>query len=222
MLDKDYTIEETVQYAKMRGWTEVQVLADLKFRIASGEDINFRETGNSTAVMSAAAAGYLSIVKLLIEQGADLAVKNRFEEDVVACAKLSKKKDVIDLIKTAIKAGGAIQAADPQIALVYFRPKPGSQAEYTFFPSKSFKKEHDSIANDVGFFLNPCEILKLQPIKPPTIKAGIISINIEEGKVTIHDSEWDNLNEKQLKQVLKNSTSEIYDIDAVVREYLSE
>jgi hypothetical protein len=36
------------------------------------------------------------------------------------------------------------------------------------------------------------------------------------------DSDWDNLDEKQLKQLLKKLISEVYDIDALVREYLPE
>ena len=96
-LDNEYNIEETISYAKLRGWAETQILADVQQRLSKAEDINQQIDGGSTPIMSAAAEGYISIVRLLLDAGADLKRKNRWKEDVISCAKLSGNKEIINL-----------------------------------------------------------------------------------------------------------------------------
>ena len=44
---------------------------------------------------------------------------------------------------------------------LYFRPKKGTEAEYTFYPTDEFKAENECDADDVGFFLRDTEVLYL-------------------------------------------------------------
>lgn len=211
-------MESTISLSKIKGWSEEMVLADVKRRIKMGEDINLTEGGGTTSVMSAASKGYASVVKLLIDAGANLALKNKWKDDVISCAKLSGNKELINFIKAAAKAGGAAIDSAP----LYFRPKKGTEAEYTFYPSTQFKRDHESEENDVGFFLNESEVLKLEPIKNVTSKGRVMTIYIDEGKVTLHPDAWDTLDEKSLKPLLSKSTVVFHDIDRIVYEYLSD
>lgn len=221
MLEDKYNIEKTINYGQMRGWSESQILADVRIRLSNGEDINQQVDGGSTPLMSAAAAGYSSVVRALLEAGADPLRKSRWKEDAIACAKLSENEEIVDLIKNAVKQNRGASAAASMPAL-YFRPKARTEAEYTFFPTKQFKIENNSTENDVGFFLHRKEVLKLEPIKGSSRKGGALTIFVNEGKVTINIDAWDELSEREVAVIVKKSTVDIHDISNIVREYLSD
>ena len=221
MLESKYNIEKTINYGKLRGWSESQILADVRLRLSKGEDINQQVDGGSTPLMSAAAAGYSTIVRALLEAGADPALKNRWKEDAVICAKLSEKKEIIDLINNALKENNGASAVARMLPL-YFRPKAKTEAEYTFFPSKQFKVENNSKENDVGFFLNNKEVLKLEPIKGASKKGGVLTIYVNEGRVTLNIDDWDEVTEDKVVALVRRSTVNVHDISNIVREYLSD
>lgn len=104
----------------------------------------------------------------------------------------------------------------------YFRPKKGTEAEYTFFPSRAFKASHDREDDDVGFFLRHNEVLRLDPTKPSIRKAGVETIYVQEGKVTISFAAWDSLDETSLKPLLADRRVEIHSIENIIREYLTD
>ncbi len=220
VLDSEYSIEETISYGKTRGWSENQILADLRLRLLKREDLNKQINGSSTPLMSAAAAGYISIVKVLLEAGADPLLRNIHNDDVIVCAKLSGKKALIDLVKNAIKdrKGSAVAL----LPILYYRPKAKTEAEYTFFPTKKFKLEHRAKKNDVGFFLNSKEVIRLDTVKESALKKSVLTIFINEGKVTLNIDAWDELSEKQVAGFIKKSSGDIHDISKIIREYLEE
>lgn len=193
---------------------ETVVLTEVKRRVDGGESVDAtEEDGDSTAVMRAAFAGYLSVTRFLIEAGANLSLKDRWKEDVMSCAKLSENKEVIALVRAALKGSGASASI-----VLYYRPKDGTEAEYTFYPNKKFKVVHDAEADDVGFFLKDNEVLKLEPTKKVSTKADILTIPIEEGKVTIWTDQWDIVEEKALKKL----KLVVHDIDKIINEYLTD
>ena len=108
------------------------------------------------------------------------------------------------------------------LGVKYFRPKMATESEYTFFPSNEFKAEHDRDDCDVGFFLRDNEILKLDPVKPSTSKAGAETIYLQEGRVTIVSAAWDRIDEAELKRLLGDGAVEIHSIEDIVREYLTD
>jgi hypothetical protein len=203
----------------MRGWSENQILADLKLRLSKKEDVNKQIKGGLTPLMSAALAGYVSVVKALLEAGADPLLKNRFNEDLIACAKLSENKEIIDLAKSAFNAKGSTKAAS--LPIMYFRPKTRMEAEYTFYPAKIFKAEHNATEKDLGLFLNSKEVLKLSPIKESSLSANVLTVFVKEGKVTININDWDELLEKKVTGLLDKSSVDIHGMSDIIREYLS-
>ena len=221
MLDSEYNMEETISYGKMRGWSERKILVDVKLRISLGEDINQQKDGGATPLMSAAASGYFSIVQVLLDSGANVLLKNRWKEDSISCAKLSEKKEIIDLLVRVVKEKSGSTGLSTQ-PVIYFRPKVKKQAEYTFIPTKNFKAENKSSAKDVGFFLNSTEILKLNPIKVPVESLGVLKIYIAEGTISINIGDWTELSEKKVEALIDKSSVDIHDINNVINEYLSE
>ena len=222
MLEKQFNLQETISYGSMKGWSEEQILADVRERIAAGEDINKQVDRGSTAIQSAAAEGYLSVVRFLIDAGADLTLKNRWKEDLMSCAKLSENKAIISLVKDAITAQSSSGTTAAVQSILYFIPANKTEAEYTFIPSKKFKKEHGAEAEDVGFFLNHEEVLKLEPIKKPVIKKGVMTISIDEGIVALKQGAWEELTEQQVNSLAAKSEISIHDIDNMIREFLSD
>jgi ankyrin repeat protein len=130
-LDYEYNLEETISYAKSRGWAETQILEYVRQRLSNAEDINQQIDVGSTPIMSAAAEGYISIVRLLLDAGADLKRKNRWKEDVISCAKLSGNKEIIDLIKNSLNDKDRASSA-VSVRTLYFRPKGNIEAECDF------------------------------------------------------------------------------------------
>ena len=76
--------------------------------------------------------------------------------------------------------------------------------------------------NDVGFFLNSTEILKLNPIKVPVESLGVLKIYIAEGNISINIGDWTELSEKKVEALIDKSSIDIHDINNVINEYLSE
>jgi hypothetical protein len=217
MFEEIKTFDQLFFVAMGKKTPEEQILKEIEKRIKRGDDINQQIDGSSTPVMSAAAAGYLSVVNLFIQSGADLTLKNKWKEDVLKSAKYSESKEMVALVKGALKGANATE----EPATVYYQPKLKTEAEYTFTPNKKFKTEHDSEEADVGFFLNDGEVLTLNPTKPVSTKAGTTTISIDEGKVTIKTGEWEEKDEKSLKPLLKKGKVELHGIDHIVQEYLS-
>jgi hypothetical protein len=98
---------------------EEQILKEIEKRIKRGDDINQQIDGSSTPVMSAAAAGYLSVVNFFIQSGADLTLKNKWKEDVLKSAKYSESKEMVALVQGALKGANATE----EPATVYYQPK---------------------------------------------------------------------------------------------------
>ena len=218
MLNSEYTLQETMRYADARKWTDQQLLQDIDLRIKKGEDINACDDSGTTALMSAATENRILIVKRLIELGADLTKNNKWKEDVLACAKYTQNKELIDYVKGALKGIAQVKLSKES----YYRPNLTSGSEYTFYPSSKFKKKTKSDADDVGYFLNKNEILQLCKLKDDVLKSGARKMHIDEGVVTIIDKEWTAMTESQLKPMLIKSKIEIHDINCIIREYLSE
>lgn len=217
MFEDIKTFDQLFFFAMGKKTPEEQILKEIEKRIKRGDDVNQQIDGSSTPVMSAAAAGYLSVVKFFIQSGADLTLKNKWKEDVLKSAKYSESKEMVALVKAALK--GTDSTAEP--AAVYYQPKLKTEAEYTFTPNKKFKTEHDSEEADVGFFLNDGEVLTLNPIKPVSTKDGTTTISIDEGKVTIKTGEWEEKDEKSIEQLHQKGRVDLHGVDHIVQEYLS-
>ncbi len=216
MFEDIKTFDQLFFVAMGKKTPEEQILKEIEKRIKRGDDVNQQIDGSSTPVMSAAAAGYLSVVKFLIQSGADLTLKNKWKEDVLKSAKYSESKEMVALVKAALK--GTDSTDEP--AAVYYQPKLKTEAEYTFTPNKKFKTEHDSEEADVGFFLNDGEVLTLNPTKPVSTKSSTTTISIDEGKVTIKTGEWEEKDKKSIEQLLQKGRVDLYGVDHIVQEYL--
>lgn len=217
-MEDDLTLCESITLASDKGQSESSLLALVKKFLGSGVSPNAPDEGGTTPVMAAAMKGYLSVVQCLVEAGADLSLKNQWKEDVITCAKLSDNKDLLKYLRSALK-GVPAQAASQQL---HFLPNKGTEAEYTFYPSKTFMAAHGSDEKDVGFFLADNEVLLLEPTKPPKSTKGLLTICIEEGKVTINESQWTVLSPEEAEKFLKKKNVSIHTIDNIVAEYLSD
>jgi hypothetical protein len=71
MFEEIKTFDQLFFVAMGKKTPEEQILKEIEKRIKRGDDINQQIDGSSTPVMSAAAAGYLSVVNFLIQSGAD-------------------------------------------------------------------------------------------------------------------------------------------------------
>jgi len=83
-------------------WPEVfhHTVESIKILLQFGANINYRmpDTGSSP-IMYSAQGGYINIVTVLLEHGADLTIKNNSDKDVYYYAKESNKVDLPILIK---------------------------------------------------------------------------------------------------------------------------
>jgi len=216
--DADWSLVELIELAHLRRKTEPTILEVVERRVASGADVNQGDDGGTTPLLAAAAKGYLSVAKRLSEAGANPAAKNQWKDDLVSCAKLSDNREMLQWARFVLRAWGGA-AAEP--TLHYWRPKPGTEAEYTFIPTTAFKKMVRSKAADVGFFLRDDEVLALAPVKAVSTKAGVLSVVIEEGVVTLQADRWDSLDEKQCQAAVRKGAT-VHGIEDITREYLSD
>tara|TARA_B100001250_G_C19233039_1_gene543094 strand:+ start:122 stop:427 length:306 start_codon:yes stop_codon:yes gene_type:complete len=98
--------------------------------------------------------------------------------------------------------------------VLFFRPKPGTSAEYTFEPSDEFMEQHDSEEEDVGFYLEDSEVLSIVPTGESTkYEFGGTVFPIAQGRMILRIEEWD-----QCEEVGEMT---VHTIDHVIDEYLS-
>jgi hypothetical protein len=218
MTDEKLTIERTIEHFHLLGKSEKETIKEVDRLIKLGDDVNLQVDGSSPAVHSAARLGQMNTLKLLMANGADITLKNRWKEDIKQCAKLSENKEMIAFVNEQLKLTKGV----PLVNYIYYKPKKNTEAEYTFTPNKKYKDECESSEKDVGYFLNDSEVLVLEPAKPPALgKNGILSIPISEGKVTIHSDEWEELTLKKYETLMKTSKVSTHDIESIRREYLN-
>lgn len=218
MSEIEMTIAETIEYFDVVKKPEKELIKEIERLINLGADVNFQLDDCSTAAQNAARVGSINTLKLLIENGADLTLKNRWKEDIKSCAKLSENKEMIAFVKDQIKLINEPAAVN----YIYYKPKKNTEAEYTFTPSKKFRDECGCSEKDVGYFLNNPEVLMLEPTKPVTLtKSGILNIPISQGKVSIDGDAWDELTLKKYETLTKNNKATAHDINCICREYLN-
>jgi hypothetical protein len=82
MLEDIKTFDQLFFVAMGKKTPEEQILKEVEERIKRGDDVNQQIDGSSTPVMNAAFAGYLSVVKFFIQSGADLTLKNKWDESL--------------------------------------------------------------------------------------------------------------------------------------------
>ena len=89
MSDEKLTIARTIDYLSMLGKSEKEIVKEVDRLIKLGDDVNLQvaEEGMATAVQNAARLGQMNTLKLLIANGADITLKNKFKEDIKLCAK---------------------------------------------------------------------------------------------------------------------------------------
>jgi len=219
MSEEKLSIEETISYFKVIDKSEDETIREVERLINLGEDVNYQLDGCSTAALTSAAQGYVKLLKLLIENGADITLKNRWKEDIKACAKLSENKEMIAFVNAQLK----LMTGLVPVVCVYYKPKKNTEAEYTFTPNKKYKNECESDENDVGYFLNDSEVLVLEPTKPATLsKSGFLVFAISEGKVSILSDAWEELSIKKYETLAKNGKATAHDIECIRREYRSQ
>ncbi|MBI3652623.1 MAG: ankyrin repeat domain-containing protein [Acidobacteria bacterium] len=78
----------------------------VKTLIEKGANVNHRADGGFTPLMQAALTGQLEIVKMLLDAGADPTVKDTANKTAADWATDKNHKDVADLLKQRITAGG--------------------------------------------------------------------------------------------------------------------
>ena len=218
MSEKEMTIAATIDYFDVIKKPEKEMIREIERLIKLGADVNFQLDGCSTAAQNAARVGSINTLKLLIENGADLTLKNRWKEDIKSAAKLSEKKEMIAFVKEQLK----LTNGTATVNYIYYIPKKNTEAEYTFTPSKKFKDECGRSEKDVGYFLNDSEVLLLEPTKPVSLtKNGTLNIPISEGKVSIDSDAWDELTLKKYETLMKNNKATTHDSDSIRREYLN-
>jgi hypothetical protein len=220
MSDEKLTIARTIDYLSMLGKSEKEIVKEVDRLIKLGDDVNLQvaEEGMATAVQNAARLGQMNTLKLLIANGADITLKNKFKEDIKLCAKLSENKEMIAFVNEQLKLTKGVAP----INYVYYKPRKNTEAEYTFTPNKKYKEESGSSEKDVGYFLNDSEVLVLEPTKSPTPgKTGVLNIAISEGKVSIHSEQWEELTIKKYETLIKSGKVSAHDIESIGREYLS-
>jgi hypothetical protein len=218
MSKNEMTIAETIDYFNVIKKPEKEIIKEIERLIKLGADVNFQLDGCSTAAQNAARVGSINTLKLLIENGADLTLKNRWKEDIKSAAKLSESKEMVAFVKEQLKLTNETAVVN----YIYYKPKKNTEAEYTFTPNKKYKDECGSAEKDVGYFLNDSEVLMLEPTKPATLaKNGTLSIQISEGKISIDSDAWDELTLKKYEVLMKNNKTTTHDIDSIRREYLN-
>jgi hypothetical protein len=182
--------------------------------------VNLADRNGQTPLMGAFSTGRIDIAKLLIESGADVTVKDKSKNGIMAYAKQSGDPKVIEFAANATPS--TTKTAKVQPTTRYFRPKKDSEAEYTFVPTKTLEKFHDC-EPDVGFFLNHGEILALDPTKKAPAKGGVLTLSIDEGKVSLHQDQWDEMTSVEVAKATKGKTPAVlHTIDDITQEYLSD
>ena len=79
---------------------ERQSLEEIKLFLTQGGDIDQLDHGNTRLIL-AAIRGHSSVVRFLIEQGADIDIKNGNDHTALMMAVLNKHKDVVDQLLSA-------------------------------------------------------------------------------------------------------------------------
>jgi hypothetical protein len=98
--------------------------------------------------------------------------------------------------------------------MLFFRPKPGTSAEYTFEPSDEFMEEHDSEEEDVGFYLEDSEVLSIVTTGETSVyEFGGTVFPVAQGRMILRMEEWDRC--EDVGDLTEHT------IDRVIEEYLS-
>lgn len=67
--------------------------------MGAGADPNYARSEGSTALMEACVFGHREVVELLVENGADISVKDRFGFTPLAAAKKNNHTDIVEYLK---------------------------------------------------------------------------------------------------------------------------
>jgi hypothetical protein len=88
--------------------------ADVKFLLGHGTDVDDSDEFGSTALMWAAAEGFVEIARLLIDSDADLELKNQWGGTAESCATNRRHPEIITILQEA--AESRRRAAEEKIA----------------------------------------------------------------------------------------------------------
>ena len=106
MADPEYTLLDVLDVGAIKGWPEAALVKEVERRLGAGEAVDQQVDRSSTPLMTAAANGWPSVVRVLLAHQANPFQKNRWKEDVLSSAKLGNNTEVIALSAAARAAAG--------------------------------------------------------------------------------------------------------------------
>ena len=90
--------DEELHLPELVYWASLGELAEVEKSLANGTDVNSADDEGYSALHAAAENGYLDVVKLLVEKGADVQYKTQYT--ALELAEMAGNDDVVAYIKS--------------------------------------------------------------------------------------------------------------------------
>jgi ankyrin repeat protein len=90
--------DEELHLPELVYWSSLGELAEVEKSLANGADVNFADEEGYSALHAAAENGYLDVVKLLVDKGAD--VQHKTQYTALELAEMAGNDDVAAYLKS--------------------------------------------------------------------------------------------------------------------------
>ena len=90
--------EEELHLPELVYWASLGELSEVKKSLENGVDVNSKDDDGYSALHAAAENGYLDVVKLLVEKGADIHFKSEYT--ALELAKMAQQHEIVAYLQT--------------------------------------------------------------------------------------------------------------------------
>ncbi len=89
--------DEELHLPELVYWASLGELAEVEKSLANGVDVNSTDEEGYSALHAAAENGYLDVVKLLVNQGGDVAYQSEYS--ALQLAEMAQQHDIVDYLR---------------------------------------------------------------------------------------------------------------------------
>ena len=89
--------DEELHLPELVYWSSIGDVAEVEKSLANGVDVNQTDDEGYSALQAAAENGYLDVVKLLVEKGANVAYKGQYT--ALQLAEMAEQSDIVEYLK---------------------------------------------------------------------------------------------------------------------------
>lgn len=89
--------DEELHLPELVYWSSIGDITKVEEALANGNDVNQTDDEGYSALQAAAENGYLNVVKLLVEKGANVAYKGEYT--ALQLAEMAEQSDIVEYLK---------------------------------------------------------------------------------------------------------------------------